>query len=411
MGGVYNLETCRTKQDGNCKTIPFQVSLLVTLSYNERFSIMHRILLFLGLALSGLSEGSKCGCSDVSFKVPVTSQNLAFSSPPNMNNNTDIINFLQETWRGNFPAISGTVTVSDTFTIKGTYCVPKKAKANTLEVLVHGVTYNKDMWAGLGLGSKYDWHNYANKRGYATLAIDRLGHGDNPQHPDPLNIVQPQVQVDILHQILTAVRSPRLGINALPRTYEKVVLVGHSFGSFLGAALAAQHPADADALVLTAYSSYVDFTAMATTDWAIAAAHNPSRFEGLPSGYLTTGVETQRTAAFFGPKGSFDPAVARVDFARQDTIALGETAGLPAIIGSAEGYKGKVLVVTAVNDGLFCEAPREKCEGHLKETGAGFPDAKVYDFFAPEETGHDLTLHYSARRTFSRVHDWLDEKL
>jgi hypothetical protein len=64
-----------------------------------------------------------------------------------------------------------------------------------------------------------------------------------------------------------------------------------------------------------------------------------------------------------------------------------------------------------VEDVFFCEAPRERCEGHLAAAGDAFPDAASYEFFAPEETGHDLTLHYSAEETFRRVHDWLDARL
>jgi pimeloyl-ACP methyl ester carboxylesterase len=334
---------------------------------------------------------------------------MVFSSPPDTTNQAEIINFLREAWRGNFPATDGTTTVSGTFTIKGTYCVPTKSKADTLEVLVHGITYNKTMWAGMGSGSQYDWHRYANSRGYATLALDRLGHGDNPQHPDSVNIVQPQLQVDILHHILASVRSTNSPINALGRAFKNVVFVGHSYGSFIGSALAAQYPADADALILTAYSGHVNFAAMVDADWASAATLNPARFGGLDLGYISLGSEKQRTAAFFD--GGFDPAIPPVDYTYQDTLTPGEIGALPAILGPALEFKGAVLVATAVQDALFCEEPAEKCEEHLAAAAEFFPSAEHYDYFAPDNTGHDLTLHYSAQDSFKRVHDWLDAKL
>jgi pimeloyl-ACP methyl ester carboxylesterase len=367
---------------------------------------MRRSLTLLGLALSGASAKS-CGCSDVTFEVPVTSQNVAFASPPDTSNTTDIVEWMREVWRGNFPTLNGTTTVSDTFTIKGTYCVPKNRKADTLQVLVHGITYNKSMWAGFGLDDKYNWHAYANARGYASLAFDRLGHGDNPQRPDPLTVVQPQLQIDIFHQIISSVRGAD---NVLKQKFDKVVWVGHSWGSYLGAAFAAQYPADIEALVVTGYNNYLDFSSVIAADWVSAGDFNPARFgAGLAKGYVTMSQLAQRISGFYA--GGFDAAIPPVDFAYEDTLTVGEIGGLPAILGPAAGYTGHVLAVTGVDDILFCLPPLAKCEELLNETASAFPDASSYDYFAPENTGHDLTLHYSAPETAKKVHDWLDGKL
>ncbi|KAK4041531.1 putative cardiolipin-specific deacylase, mitochondrial [Parachaetomium inaequale] len=366
----------------------------------------------LGLALSGASTASKSSgnCRDVSFSLPVTSQNVRFASPPDPNDTAAIVEFMRDTWRGKAPATNGTITVADTFTITGTYCTPKNPKkAKGLQVLVHGITYNKEMWSGYGFGDPYDWHAAATARGYATLALDRLGHGANPQRPDPLAIVQPQLQLDLLAAIFKAARTKSKS-NILHQAFKKVIFVGHSYGSFLGAALGAQYPTVADALVLTGYSSYLDFTDVINADWVSAAEHDPARFgAGLAKGYVTMSNPAQRAGAFF--VGAFDAAIAPVDFAREDTLTVGEIGAIGAILGPAVGYKGPVLAVTGVGDVFFCETPQEKCEEHLRATAEAFPDAKSFDFFVPENTGHDLTLHYSAGKTAKRVHDWLDRKL
>jgi pimeloyl-ACP methyl ester carboxylesterase len=374
---------------------------------------MRHTLALLGLALPGASAAPKssCSCRDVSFSLPVTSQNVVFASPPDPNNTTAIVEFMRTTWRGTAPATNGTTTISDTFTISGTYCTPKNPQtAKALQILVHGITYNKTMWAGMGFGAPYDWHAAATARGYATLALDRLGHGANPQRPDPLTVVQPQLQLDLLAAIFAAARTTS-ALNVLHQAYEKVIFVGHSYGSFLGAALAAQHPSAADALVLTGYSSYLDFSDVINADWVSAAEHDPARFgAGLAKGYVTMGDAAQRAGAFFA--GAYDAAIPAVDFAGEDTLTVGEIGALGAILGPAVSYEGPVLAVTAVEDAFFCEAPKEKCEEHLRATGPeAFPDAVSYDFFAPESTGHDLTLHYSAGETARRVHDWLDGKV
>lgn len=71
---------------------------------------------------------------------------MVFTSPPDPNNGTAIVDFMVKTWKGVMPATDGFTTVKDTFTIRGTYCVPKNVKSkDTLEVLIHGITYNKTM--------------------------------------------------------------------------------------------------------------------------------------------------------------------------------------------------------------------------------------------------------------------------
>ncbi|KAH6855403.1 Alpha/Beta hydrolase protein [Chaetomium sp. MPI-CAGE-AT-0009] len=348
---------------------------------------MRRDLAFLGLVLPGTSAHAVAGRSA----------------------------FMRSVWRGTPAATSGTFTVSDTFTIKGTYCTPKTTPTTSpkgLQVLVHGITYNKTMWAGMGFSpADYSWHTAATSRGYATLALDRLGHGANPQRPDPLSVVQPQVQIDIMHKIFAAARDAAQPLNGvLGRVYDKVVFVGHSYGAFLGAALGAQYPADANALVLAGYSSYYDFSDVISASWASAGDHDPARFgAGLAKGYVVMTDETQRTETFY--VGGYDAAIPPVDFAYEDTLTVGEIGALAAILGPAKGYTGPVLAVTSVEDAFFCETPKEKCEEHLNATAAAFPDAKSFDYFAPENTGHDLTLHYTAGETFELVHEWLDSNL
>lgn len=383
-------------------------------------------------------------CIDVFFDVSATSQNVVFSSPPDPANPNADADFMAQIYRGQLPETNDTTPVTGTFVIRGTYCVPKKSattpactKRPALQVLVHGVTYNRSMWSGLGFPStaehEYNWHAYANARGYATLALDRLGHGDNPQRPDPLAVVQPQLHVEILHQILTAVRrsngmggyhSPGPSSHkrhhgtpwkTLGHTYDKVIFAGHSYGAGLGLVLATMHPADADAIILLGHSlaSFARDPNSAPIKVVSAVYHDPARFgPHLPRGYITHALEADRTRAMYHAPGC-DPAIPRADFKWQDTVTTGEMGAAPAVmaVGPAVAYTGAVLAVTGAQDTTFCEEPREKCEGYLRESGVWFPRASSYDYFVPADTGHSLTLHYSARRTFEKVHDWLDETL
>jgi pimeloyl-ACP methyl ester carboxylesterase len=360
-------------------------------------------------------------CSKVAFQIPATAQNAVFTSPPDPTNQTDVIEFMLAAFRGTPPPTSGTVAVSGTFTIMGTYCVPSNKSPNNknaLEVLVHGITYGKDYWAGLNATSTipeddlFNWHLAANARGYATLAVDRLGHGENPQRPDPLTVVQPQMQVEILRQIVTAVRSAQAPLNVLGRGYDKVVFVGHSYGSFLGSTLARQFPSDVDALVLTGFSTTRNFTDVLTVAWTAAAHHAPAD-GSLPLGYLTLEKEADRTSVFYA--GEFDPALPPLDFVLEDTITDGEGAAIPVLLEPAPEFTRPLFIATGAQDVFFCNfGSVEECSTKLAQSRPDFfPAVPEADFgvFAPDKTGHDIHFHFSAPETYAAVHDFLDAKL
>jgi len=165
-------------------------------------------------------------CSAVAFQVSATAENFLFADPPNPDNETAIVGFIAKALSTGVE-ISGTQTVSDTFTIHGVYCKPSKKSRknrNALQLLSHGITYNSTMWSGYGFGDRYNWHAFANDEGYHTLAIDRLGYGLNSRDLDPLNTVQPALQVEIIHQLIGAIRKDAAN-NALDRGFKKIVHV------------------------------------------------------------------------------------------------------------------------------------------------------------------------------------------
>lgn len=145
-----------------------------------------RLLLWATITITTATAGkstainkSQSKCSNVSFKLPISYEALIYTSPPSPSNETQNTNFVASTLGGGQTATNGTQTISGTFTI---YCKPHPAsrpchpRRDALQILVHGITYNKDMWSGLGLGEQYNWHTAANAEGYHTLTIDRVGH-------------------------------------------------------------------------------------------------------------------------------------------------------------------------------------------------------------------------------------------
>ncbi|KAK4451557.1 Alpha/Beta hydrolase protein [Podospora aff. communis PSN243] len=352
-------------------------------------------------------SNSPSHCSFVDFQISATAQNLVFSNPPDPNSADEAVAFMMTALATGVPS-TGSQEVGGSFNIHAVYCKPtKKVKkhADTLQLLVHGITYNSSMWEGWGFGDKYNWHAYASKEGYHTLAIDRLGHGLSTRNADPLNVVQGPMHVEIIHQLISIVRGNTTA-NLLGRGFSKVAYVGHSFGSAIGTQVLRVYPEDVDAAVLTGFSNFINFPWVNQNfRWKSAAIHDPTRFSGIPYGYLTFPDEPLRTAIMYG--GSFDRAISAFDFAHTDVCTIGEVGSNPWLLQASSGHSTPVMTVTGPSDVVFCPPGKPACEAALADTQKVFPDSSHYEYYVPDDTGHDLTLHYSAPKTFKEVHKFL----
>ena len=366
------------------------------------------MLYLIPLAIAEANESSAT-CSTVSFQVSATAQNAVFLSPPNQNNETQVLDFFYVGLANDTgPAVTGSTSVRGTFTIDATYCCPCDCndEAAPLEILVHGISYNQAIWSGLGQGNTYDWQSYAATKGYCTLAIDRLEHGTDPQRPGPLTVVQGRMQIEIIHQLINTVRTTLK--NPLGRTFNKVIYVSHSYAGWLGISLANAYPTDADAMVLTRFSAAVDFGPFASANLISASRLRPALNPGLPLGYIAFELESQREADFYF--GDYSPAVARADYASEDTWTIGETGNLGFVV-PPPSYTGPVYLATGVNDKLFCQSPLSECEAILNSTKGFFPGVETFGYTAVSNTGHVLMMHYTAQQTFADVHAFLDGAL
>ncbi|KAK3397542.1 Alpha/Beta hydrolase protein [Sordaria brevicollis] len=390
-------------------------------------------------------------CKPVSFTLTASAQHISLSSPPDPTNSTAILETLNQAWDGTI-VTNGTQTVSGTYTLKAIYCQPsshskphKKGKKDkdddVLQILLHGATYNKTLWSGYGFDYPYDWQSFAASQGYHTLAVDRLSHGDNDaQNLDPLNEVQMPLQTELLHQLISLVKSPpkpkpntnvtnpttisltpSKSNNPLHRTFPKIILVGHSLGSYLSVSLARSYPLDPTALILTGYSHQLNIPHVRSAPYFPAPLVFPTRFpsERYKNGleYLTIATLEGRTNGFYSNETDaagrvYDPAVARTDYEYSDATTLGEVVSLGNWGEGAGEFEGPVLVATGRKDWICCSPPEEACVERLWETGRTFPKARRYEVWAPEETGHDLTLEFiSARETLRVVHEFLGREV
>lgn len=244
---------------------------------------------------SGTSAKGKAAC--VSGKIAVTASatntKLLLRSPasqPELTQTTvDMAqagsNYMQRVTSG------GPNPVSGTFQIYSQLCVPNNdtaaSKVQTLQFLSHGGTLDHTYW---NFAPGYSYVDAAAAAGYATFIYDRLGTGLS-DHPDPNQVVQAALQVEIAHVLIQGLRKVRVQGKGV----QKVVGVGHSAGSALTLGVVGKYLRDFDGLVFTGISASVEGVPIAQISFNLLPAPlDPSgRFRGLDNGYLTQGNVAQ----------------------------------------------------------------------------------------------------------------------
>ena len=128
--------------------------------------------------------------------------------------------------------------------LTGTLCRPSGSTPDTVQLLVHGATYNRTYWDWPVRSPYYSYVRAAVAAGYATFSVDRLGTGASG-HP-PSTQVTLRTGATALHGVVGQLRSGALGGSA----FGHVVWIGHSFGSIYAWTYATLFAA-IDAYVLT----------------------------------------------------------------------------------------------------------------------------------------------------------------
>lgn len=300
------------------------------------------------------------------------------------------------------------VTLSDgsSGSIAGQLCVP--ARATTVQLLLHGITYGQFYWDLPFRPENYSYVAAANQAGYATLNIDRLGAGGS-FHP-PSALVTMENNVSVVHQIVDALRGGAVG----GTNFTKVVLVGHSYGSLISFIVAGRFQ-DIDALVPTGASHQMNtvnvltrlipITQPATLDPKFASS-------GLDLGYLTTRLGTR---VLFHNVRNTDPAVIALDEQFKETVTALEliTAIPDSVLNFSRQINIPVLAVNGTDEPLFCN-------GLLAAdcSSAAALVASERPFYGPRVTlealvvpdaGHDVTLARSAPSTLAAIQEWLSD--
>jgi pimeloyl-ACP methyl ester carboxylesterase len=316
------------------------------------------------------------------------------------------------------------VPVAGTFNISALYCEPTnkvKGRESTVQFLVHGLTGTKEYWNGQDyphpdFPNQYSWMAHAASQGYASLAIDNLGNGKS-DHPDPLKVVQPSMQLSVIRGLFVGLRAGSLP--DVPK-FDKIIMATHSYGSVLGRVVSTVFPTPqaggADAYILTATAKNLTGLRQFIANIAARSASvvKPAEFKQLAPGYLSATKAIRDV--IYGLDGSFDAGMAAWDSDRiPHLFAAGEVAGDRATVPS--GFAGPVMVITGRQDQIACgngsifDAPTVDCGvgpgSRVDETRDLFPKASSFQAYVPENMGHNTNTHYSSTEAFGAAHAWL----
>jgi pimeloyl-ACP methyl ester carboxylesterase len=295
----------------------------------------------------------------------------------------------------------------DTYRVVGELCVPRGRRADTLQILIHGSTYNRSYWDFPFQPQRYSYVRHANQSGFATLAIDRLGSGES-DHPAP-EIISVHGTAHTVHQIVSAVRSgSHHAADGRRLDFERIVLVGHSFGSNIAWTEAGIY-GDVDGLILTAISHDMNPPAAPLTQTlSYPAAFDPAfAGAGFPLGYLTT-LPGARAELFYHVPGA-DPDVIAVDEATKDVIPVGVLFDQFTTYGLTQNIHVPVLNVVGNFDTLACQLPSCEGSGSIANEGSNYPADADYTQLIVPDAGHSVNLHRNAPAWYRQAQAWVHD--
>ena len=280
---------------------------------------------------------------------------------------------------------------------------PQPAHPDTVQLLVHGFSYNHWYWLGLGY-PRLDYIRAAASAGYPTFVIDQIGAGFST-HPDPNLVTFPNLAY-VLHQLVTDLRTGRIGHPA--HRFARVVGVGHSMGAGQWLTEASTYR-DVDAVVVADFLHTTDAATVATLRaHNIVVANTEPRFAGLPAGYLTM----QPRSVFYDPTLADPQVIARDERIGADTGTVGELATIDAARDPqlSARIRVPVLVVTGRQDtfacnpgiGLSCATASDV----LAREAGDYPTSRCLGAYTLD-SGHDTNLHPDAPAWFGYAAWWI----
>ncbi|MFD5829660.1 alpha/beta hydrolase [Lentzea sp. NPDC060358] len=297
-------------------------------------------------------------------------------------------------------------------TVSGQLCEPAGTSPRSVQLLVHGGTYNRAYWDLPGVPESYSYQRSMAREGLATFAVDRLGAGASSRPPS-LPLLLP-LEARSMHEVVQHLRAGRVGGTA----YEKVVIVGHSVGSGIVAAEASAYH-DVDGVVL---SGMTHLPAVPVLALGAALGLQPVFLDDLLAKlgsdplYFTTRPGA-RAGLFYAPDDA-EQLVVDADERTKDQVSvpgMGTVAVFGIVLPATLGIDVPVLQAVGSRDVLFCGllAARDCSSAaslRAQESPYYRPEAQLQTYVLPG-AGHSLALHRNAGDYRAATRSWLSAKL
>lgn len=239
------------------------------------------------LTINHISAGGGSRCISGNVNLTVTAQHfrIEYAEPSNQLAATQFIVELLEVNSTLANRVVGTPRpITGRYSIYSSLCLPPDpeiaSKVKTVQFLTHGDTLSSSYW---DIAPGYSYVDAVTTAGQAAFFYDRIGVGKS-DHPDPIQVVQGPLQVEILHALVELLRTNQIG----QYKFSKFIGVGHSAGSTVTQGVTTKYPNDFDAVILTGISiirTYVPLT-IASSNFQIANQAS-RKFQYLSNGYLT----------------------------------------------------------------------------------------------------------------------------
>ncbi|WP_425408024.1 alpha/beta hydrolase [Hyphococcus sp.] len=302
------------------------------------------------------------------------------------------------------------VPILQSYSLYGKLCHPDDGPSDTVQILVHGYTYDHRYWSLPDFGEAYDYVKSANEAGFSTLAIDRIGSAGESSRPLSA-LVTLQTGANALHDVVSAARS-----GALPGgPYENVVTVGHSLGAAIAWIEASVYD-DVDGIISTGFGHPAGAVQDILINTAPAVLDSRLRpLVGLDIGYLTT-APGSRDSVFYNAE-TREEGIIDYD---ETTKGLG-TASEIATLSTAElatlNISVPVLFVIGQYDNLFCLGESiggfvncQNAQTVFASEKAYFPLVADFETYVLYGAGHNINLHQGAENWFGKAADWMAQR-
>lgn len=210
------------------------------------------------------------------------------------------------------------------------------------------------------------------------------------------------MQIPVLSSLVSFVRS-----GFLSDTPKSVVLIGHSFGSFLSNALVAVEPTAVDGVIMTGYNlqGYNSQIVLEAFAPRVANLQSP-KFAAFDPGYITTrDVFSNINNYFKAPAYEHDVAVFSESTKQPFTISEFTSLGPSYLNLNATAYRGAALVISGEYDFIVCGG---YCPSELEASFAPlFSGAENFETYIQPLAGHGLNFAINATGAYGVIFKYL----